>query len=257
MLKQKVLQSFKREIVKQPCIGIFSKTTDSNFVEAAGYAGLSFIILDIEHGIATQETISNHIRAAILSDLFPIVRVSGVNVHEIGVALDSGALGVQVPNISTAEQAKESIHAAKFHPKGMRGTCRFVRAANFGMIEKQDYFHDANESLVILQVEGVEGVNNLDAILDVSGFDVLFIGPYDLAQSIGKPGQVDSPEVLKLMRNIANKAKEKGVVVGAFSDNVKRNKSLMKEGFNFIACSVDVNIFSMAIHNLIEGKNCE
>jgi 4-hydroxy-2-oxoheptanedioate aldolase len=232
-------------------LGIFSKTTDSNLVEAAGYSGLDFIILDQEHGTVTLETLTNHVRAAKISSLFPIIRVKGVDAHSIGAALDSGALGVQVPNVSTAEQAKAAIQSARFYPEGMRGVCRFVNAAQFGTQPKDQYFEMANQSVVILQVEGVEGIQNLDAILDVPGFDILFIGPYDLSQSIGKPGQVDSPEVLHLMQQIAAKAKVKGILLGAFSDTIERNQSLKNEGFNYIAYSVDLNIFTSALTQII------
>lgn len=247
-MKQNLLEQFKQKISHEACLGIFSKTTDSNFVEAAGYAGLDFIILDMEHGPASFDKMHDHTRAAVLSGLLPIIRVEGVDAHAIGSALDAGALGVQVPNISTAEQAVEAVKAAKFYPKGMRGVCRFVKSANYGSKPKEGYFDDANQTMVILQVEGVEGINNLDKILEVSGFDVLFIGPYDLSQSIGKPGQVDSQEVLALMQEVAEKASAKGILLGAFSDNLVRNKSLVGEGFNYIAYSVDVNIYLEACH---------
>lgn len=250
-MAQPVLKQFKQKVAQQFCLGIFSKTTDSNFVEAAGLSGLDFIILDMEHGHSSLETMHNHIRAAVLSNLLPIIRVKGVDAHAIGSALDAGALGVQVPNISTAKQAAEAVKSAKFYPRGMRGVCRFVKAANFGGMEKQAYFDTANEALVILQVEGVEGIKNIDAILEVEGFDILFIGPYDLSQSIGKPGMVESPEVLALMKQIASKAKSKNVLLGAFSDNQERNKSLIKEGFNYIAYSVDINIFQEKLKELV------
>jgi len=247
----KLLNEFKNQLYNQACLGIFSKTTDSNLVEAAGYSGLDFIILDMEHGPATLETMHNHVRAAKSSQLFPIIRVKGVDAHAIGSALDTGALGVQVPNVSTAQQAKEAVNAARFHPKGMRGVCRFVAAANFGTLAKQTYFEQANESLVILQVEGTEGIKNLDDILAVDGFDVLFIGPYDLSQSIGRPGEVDSPEVVALMKQIAEKAKAKGIILGAFSDSLERNQSLKNEGFNYVAYSVDLNIFTEKLKEIV------
>jgi 4-hydroxy-2-oxoheptanedioate aldolase len=256
-MKLNLLQRFKAKVENTPCLGIFSKTTDSNLVEVAGYSGLDFIILDMEHAPTTFETMHNHVRAAITSDLFPIIRVKGVDPHAIGSALDAGALGVQVPNISTAQQAQDAVNAARFFPKGMRGVCRFVKAADFGSMPKEDYFEQANQSLLILQVEGVEGINNLDEILVVKGFDVLFIGPYDLSQSIGKPGQVDSHEVLALMQEIARKVKEKGIILGAFSDSLERNKSLKQEGFNYISYSVDLNIYQEKLRELVRGKDHE
>ncbi|MCF7988642.1 MAG: aldolase [Methylovulum sp.] len=247
------LENFKNSLFEKACIGIFSKTIDSNLVEAAGYSGLGFIILDMEHGPATIETLHNHVRAAVCSNMFPIIRVKGVDANAIGSALDCGALGVQIPNIATAEQARFAVNSARFYPKGMRGVCRFVKAANFGSMDKADYFESANSSLLILQVEGLEGINNLDEILEVEGFDVLFIGPYDLSQSIGKPGEVDSVEVIDLMLKIAHKVKQKGLVLGTFSDNLQRNLSLKNQGFNYIAYSVDMNIFSNALSSIIKG----
>lgn len=239
-----------KKMQEDVAVGIFSKTLDSAFVEATGIAGLDFIILDTEHGPASLETLHNHVRAAKLTALNPIIRVKGVEAHAIGSALDTGATGIQVPNINSAEQAREAVHAARFYPMGSRGVCRFVRAANFGDKEKARYFQDANQAVVILQVEGLEGVGNLDAILDVAGFDVLFVGPYDLSQSVGRPGEVDSPEVVALMRDIAEKAKAKGVLLGAFCDTPENAKLLRSEGFSYIAYSVDVSIFLEAVKNL-------
>lgn len=241
----------KTKMTTQTVMGIFSKTTDSNLVEATGLSGLDFIILDMEHGPATLETMHNHVRAAKISGITSIIRVKGMESHAISSALDTGADGVQVPNISTAQQAKEAVNSARFYPNGNRGVCRFVRAAQFGEQDRNEYFATANKKIVVLQVEGVEGIKNLDEILAVKGFDVLFIGPYDLSQSIGKPGEVESEEVMGLMQEIAMKAKAKGIVLGAFSDNLERNESLKKQGFNYIAYSVDLNVYVDACKKII------
>lgn len=246
------LVRFKQKLKDSCCLGIFSKTTDSAFVEAAGLAGLDFIILDTEHGQSSWETLHHHVRAASLTEMAPIIRVKGADAHSISCALDAGAAGVQVPNVKTPEEAKLAVNAARFHPAGSRGVCRYVRAARFGTEEKEAYFRGANEALVILQVEGLEGVKNLDAILNVEGFDVLFIGPYDLSQSAGKPGMIESPEVLALMKEISNKARARGLVLGAFSDDKNRTASMRREGFSYIAQSVDVNIFASACASLME-----
>lgn len=224
-------------------IGIFSKTTDSNFIESLGYSGMDFVILDQEHGPITNETLHNHVRAAKVGGIKSIVRVKGVDANAIGSALDAGADGVQVPNISTAEEAKSAVTAAKFHPLGSRGVCRFVKAAEFGSTLKGDYFESANEKMLILQVEGKEGIDNLDEILKVEGFDVLFIGPYDLSQSIGIPGQIDHPKMEKLMNEVLEKATSKGKHLGTFADSIPSARKLYKKGFEYLSYSVDVNIF--------------
>ncbi len=248
-------KSLHQKLSSGACVGLFSKTTDSAMVEAAGMGGMDFIILDMEHGPGTLETMHHHVRAAALGEVSPVIRVSGVDAHAIGSALDTGAEGVQVPNINTAVQAREAVAAARFHPAGQRGMCRFVRAAGFGTQAKDDYFSDAGGKLLILQVEGIEGIRNLDDILAVEGFDVLFIGPYDLSQSVGLPGQVDAPEVIRLMQEVARKATSRGILLGAFSDQVQRTRDLREEGFRYLAHSVDVNVFAEACSRL-KGEIC-
>ncbi len=244
--------SLKSKMQNNVAVGIFSKTTDSAFVEAAGHAGLDFIILDTEHGPATWETIHSHVRAAHLTEMAPIVRVSGLNAHAIGAALDSGADGVQVPNITTAEQAIAAVKAARFHPHGARGVCRFVRAANYGSTDKAEYFDTENKKLLVLQVEGVEGVNNIESILAVPNFDVLFIGPYDLSQSVGRPGEVEAPEVLALIERIATKSKVAGKMLGIFCDTPEALERYKSMGVGYLSYSVDVSLFRENLGSLLE-----
>lgn len=231
-------------------IGVFSKTLDSNFVEALGFAGMDFVILDQEHGPVSNAGLYDHVRAARASSMKSIVRVKGVDANAIGAALDAGADGVQVPNISTPEEAEQAVKAAKFFPLGNRGVCRFVKAAEFGRSPKLKYFDKANEKLVILQVEGKTGIQNLEKILDVENFDILFIGPYDLSQSLGIPGQIDHPEMKELMNKVAHQVKEKGKRLGTFADSVESAKYLLSLGFEYLAYSVDINIFLEAAQNI-------
>jgi 4-hydroxy-2-oxoheptanedioate aldolase len=224
-------------------IGLFSKTTDSSFVEASGLAGFDFIIIDQEHGPISTENLTNHVRAAKSSNITPIVRVSENNHNLIGSALDSGAEGVQVPNISSLIDAEKAIDAARFFPDGNRGVCRFVASASFGEMDKFTYFKKSNEKLLILQVEGVEGIGNLDKILDLKGFDILFVGPYDLSQSLGVPGDITHEKVKKEINKIRKMALEKGVKLGSFADSPETYKFLVDNCFEYIAYSVDINLF--------------
>ena len=231
--------------------GIFSKTIDSNFVEAAGLAGLDFIILDKEHGPVSDSMIHHHVRAAELSNLLSIVRVRECNEGEIGAALDAGAAGVQVPNISSAVMAKKAVEAARFAPVGSRGVCRFVRDAKFGKKERQTYFKEANSKIVVLQVEGKEGVDAIDEIIAVKGYDVLFIGPYDLSQSLGIPGQVDHPDIFNLCKSLVKKAKVANLRLGVFVDNLEQAEKYKMAGLTYIAYSVDVNLFQESIAKIV------
>lgn len=237
------IRNFKKKIAEKPVIGPFSKTEDPAFIEAMGYAGLDFVILDLEHGPNTIKSLQNLVRAAQISGLFPIVRVKEDQASVIGEALDIGAGGIQVPQITSAEDARKVIKLAKFAPEGMRGVCRFVRAAQYSSMDRFEYFKESNEAVIILQLEGEEAIVNLDEILEVPGIDIIFIGPYDLSQSLGVAGQVDHPLVSKKMKEIIEKCLLKNIVVGTFVDNADGARKWKDLGVRYISYSVDVGIF--------------
>lgn len=231
-----------REKMGQGCvIGPFMKTCDPAFVEAAGYGGMDFAILDMEHGPVSLESLQNNIRAAQIAGLLPVVRVGSQ--EDIGRVLDIGAAGVQIPQVSTAREAEAAVGLAKFYPMGERGICRFVRAACYSALDRNVYFSRANQCLVIIQVEGMDGIRNLDEILEVPGIDIVFMGPYDLSQSLGVPGKIMHPLVIEQMRQIAKKAMGKGVLVGTFTDSRESMRLWSGLGVRYLAYSVDTGIF--------------
>lgn len=231
--------------------GPFMKTGDPAFVEIAGHSGFDFAILDLEHGPSNELALQNLIRGAQVANICPIVRVSKLDEVLIGRALDVGAHGVQVPQITNAKEATIAVKASKFSPLGERGVCRFVRASNYSSIDRFQYLSEANDNLVILQLEGQEAIDNLDEILEVSGIDVIFIGPYDLSQSIGVPGNINHPLVEEKMQYIIKKASEKGILTGTFVDTPEGAKKWKKVGVSYVSYSVDVGIFYEACKNTL------
>lgn len=224
-------------------LGPFMITSDPAFVEAAGYAGYDFVLLDMEHGPGTFENLQNLIRAANVAGVCPVVRVPRGTDIWIDRALDVGAGALLIPQIDTAEQAQAAVSAAKFSPAGTRGTCRFVRSAGYGAVPGASYFSQAQETAVILQAEGKRAVENLDEILEVPGIDVLFVGPYDLSSSLGHVGEVDHPEVTACIQSIIEKAAAKGVKLGCFADTVEGGRRWRQMGVRFIGYACDTYLF--------------
>jgi 4-hydroxy-2-oxoheptanedioate aldolase len=250
----KDLRLFKDKLSRGEAVyGPFMKTLDAAFVECAGYSGFDFVILDMEHGPAGFPVLQNLIRGAEAAGIIPIVRTYDSSETAIGKALDSGAGGIQVPQIQSAEEAAEVIKAAKYFPQGERGVCRFVRAAEYSSLPRNEYFAAANEALVILQVEGRQVLNELDGILAVKGLDILFIGPYDLSQSLGVPGQVSHPSVIEAIANITERAKKAGVVTGVFCDTFEAAALWRGAGIQYLSYSVDVGIFTEACTNIVNN----
>ena len=235
--------------------GPFMKTADPMFVEAVGMAGFDFVILDMEHGPVSFEDQQNNIRAAALAGLVPIIRVPNTDENTIATAFDIGAMGVQVPQVKNAQQARQIVNSSRFYPYGMRGVCRFVRAAEYSRMDRKKYFEASKDLLVIIQLEGADAIANLDEILDVDGIDILFVGPYDLSQSLGVPGEVENEIVIEKMKSIIARAQEKGKVVGTFVDNMENLKLWRDVGVQYLSYSVDIGIFTEACKALLNKIN--
>ena len=251
MTMTELIRHFRRRIGQGPVFGPFSKSSDPVIVETLGYAGFDFIILDMEHGPNSIETIQDLIRAAQIAGMAPIVRVASSDYEMIGKVLDVGAAGAQVPQIACARDVRAAIEHAKFAPLGMRGVCRYVRAAEYSSMNKADYFRRANEALLIIQIEGQAALDNLDEILAVEGVDIVFVGPYDLSQSLGVPGEVEHPLVIEKMRQIVETCLKRNVSVGNFTETLAQTQMWIDQGLRFMSYSVDVGILYEASKALL------
>lgn len=245
------INEFIKKLNSNGVLGPFCKTLDAAFIEVIGYSGFDFCILDMEHGAVGTENLTNLIRSCKVANIISVVRVPEISEQAVGKPLDLGADAIQIPQVCTAEDAKKAISLAKFYPKGERGVCRFVRAANYSEMDKKEYFKKANECLVIIQLEGQEAIDNLDEILEVEGIDIIFIGPYDLSQSLGIPGDTTNPIVIKEMQKILEKSEEKGIKVGTFTDSIETMEMWKKAGVQYISYSVDVGIFYESCRKLV------
>ena len=233
-------------------IGPFMKISDPAMVEIAGFAGFDFVILDMEHGPNSLQQMQNLIRAAEVSGVIPVIRTRDRIPESISQALDIGAQAVQIPQVTTVEEAHTVVQSAKFFPLGNRGVCRFVRAAGYSSIDRKEYFAKANTTQVIIQIEGVEGIKNFDAILEVPGVDILFIGPYDLSQSMGLPGEIDHPDVIAMMKELVRKANKAGKYIGIFTDTLTNAKLWKEAGVHYLSYSVDVGLYFSICEHIVK-----
>lgn len=234
----------KQRLENGECVyGPFVRTTDAVITEIIAYAGFDFMILDMEHGPMDVHQAENHVRSAKQAGCSPLVRVHDNDAPLITRALDTGAAGVQIPQINSVAAAKSAVESAKFFPLGCRGVCRFTRNAQYSNIPREEYFTKANENtLTVIQIEGIEGVQNIDSILEIQGYDVLFLGPYDLSQSLGIPGRVTDKLVLDTMESVAKKANARGVTVGSFSDDPVTMARHRDMGIQYLSYGIDTGL---------------
>ncbi len=249
-MNEKLLENFNRKLRSGGVFGPFIQSSDAAFTEAAGWSGFDYVILDMEHGPTSLQEMQHHVRAAQVAGMLPIIRVHTLSEIEICHALDIGAGGVQIPQITKASEAELAVKAAKYHPQGMRGVCPFVRAAHYGALAMPEYFPGANKTLVVIQLEGKEAIKNMDEIFSVPGIDIAFIGPFDLSQSLGLTGQVTHPAVIAEMQKIVAKAKEKNLAVGSFTVSRDMVKVWKDAGVQYLSYSTDYGIYQAVCADL-------
>lgn len=231
--------------------GPFVKCPQPEMVEAIGLAGFDFCVLDMEHTPLGPRELYPLVLAAERRGLTPVVRIPANQEAYYKWTLDLGAPYVQVPFIQSAADARYAVEQSHFSPEGSRGLCRFTRAADFSCKPKEEYLTTSNQKTkLILQVEGQAGVSRIDEILAVKGFDTLFIGPYDLSQSLGKPGQIWDPEVVQAMKGIVEACKKAGVRVGTFTDTPEGVRFWAEAGIDMIQYASDLNLFITASRKL-------
>jgi 2-keto-3-deoxy-L-rhamnonate aldolase RhmA len=183
----------------KPVFGMSVMIPSPQLVEMAGGLGFDWVLIDCEHGTITLETVELMIMAAESSGVTPIVRPRSKAAQDIVEVMDRGAAGVQVPHIITQADARSAVEAVKFHPIGRRGLAAGTRAAGYGYRGPLDAFTEAanQQSLICAQIEDEAAIHNAEEILQVEGIDVFFIGPSDLSQSMGYPGNPKAEPVAK------------------------------------------------------------
>lgn len=244
--------SAKRKLAEKGfLLGPFVETPAPEIVEALGAAGHDIAILDREHSALGGETVGHLIRAASVAGVAPLVRVRENAPGPILEALDQGAVGLHVPQIAAAEDAARAVSHARFAPRGVRGFNPFVRAGEYGAAPVEELRRTGDDdTLLVLHIEAEGAVGEADAILAVEGVDVAFLGPYDLSQTLGVPGQVTHPKVVAALRSLVRAAEARGVAVGSFANNLEHAKLWLGEGVRYLAYSIDAHLFLNAARDV-------
>lgn len=185
-------------------------------VEMCGRAGFHWALIDCEHGAFSTDGMEHAVIAADAVGLPLMARPPSERPESILAALDRGAAGVQVPHVATAAQAAAIVRAVKYEPLGNRGLGTSVRAAGYGIdLDIAAYIASANrDTIVCVQIEDAEGLANVGEIAAVPGVDIVFIGPMDLSQALGHPGDLARPEFRRKVERAFELAHAAGAMTG-------------------------------------------
>ncbi len=205
--------------------------------EILALAGFDYLWIDLEHGPGDFAAAQMMIQGA--GGRCPcIIRVPENRDVWIKKALDTGADGIVIPQVNTAEEARRAVAACKYPPAGTRGA-GVARAHDYGLA-LGGYLARANESIAIIaQIEHIDAVANLDEILTVPGIDCLFVGPLDLSGSMGLLGQMTHPEVQEVIGTVVTRAKAADMPLGLFVGDGNAAHDAIGRGFDLIAMSTD------------------
>jgi 4-hydroxy-2-oxoheptanedioate aldolase len=208
----------------EPALGCSVMFPSPQVAEMLGHAGFDWVLIDCEHGSASLADVEVMAMACDAAGITPIARPRTNSAADIQSVMDRGVMGVQVPHVNTAEDARRAVAAVKFGPGAARGLAAGTRPDSWGLGARMpDFTKRANaQSLVCVQIEHAEALANVDEILAVDGIDVFFIGPSDLSQSMGFPGDPKAPPVAKAIADTLAKIVAAGRVPGmpATTDNV-------------------------------------
>jgi len=219
--------------------GAFVMAPSPALVEMFGYAGFDFVIVDREHGAASLETLENCVRAAEAAGIEALVRIPSGTPSDILSALETGASGIVVPHVKDAAQAEAIASAAIYPPDGTRGFATTTRAGRHGFVTIDEHFERARRKvLVMAQIEDAEALPNVQAIASTRGVDAAFIGPADLAMSMGHKAQMDHPAVQSAIDGILDDIAAAGnAMAAAFAPNKEAVVALAARGVRAICLS--------------------
>lgn len=228
----------------EPSLGTWLTLPDPTAAQLMTRVGFDWLTVEMEHTPVTFETAAQSFAIIAASGVAPLARVPVNSVENIKRVLDTGAYGIVVPMVNSRAEAEAAVAAARYAPIGARTIGGQLHAANFGT-DAATYYARANEEiLVVLMAEHIQAIEDADEIFSVPGIDVVFIGPNDLHNSMGKPPSFDSEhkEFVDAVAHILKTARKYGIAPGIHVVDAAAAKRRMDEGFQFIAVASEAGL---------------
>jgi 2-dehydro-3-deoxyglucarate aldolase len=244
-------ESFRTRLKrKEILLGSLLTLPSPEVAEILAMTGLDWLFIDLEHSTMGAGE-AQAILQAVGGRVDCLLRLPLNDEIWIKKALDTGAAGIILPQVNTAEEARRAVSLSRYPPQGSRSV-GLARAHGYGM-KFQEYLERANEEVVVvIQAEHILAVQNIDALVGVEGVDAVLVGPYDLSASMGLVGQVDHPEVRAAIERVRRACQEKGMPLGIFATTTQRASHFLSQGFNLLAVGSDALFLSQAASSTVQ-----
>lgn len=230
-------------------IGTFVKLPSPEVVEIAAIAGLDFVVIDLEHSPLSIETAATLVAIAQARGLGALVRIPDHGATWVQRCLDAGADGVMAPHVDSVDQARALNASAQFPPRGTRGCGPTTRAGGWGLTPMDAYL--AAEPLLLGQIETDAGVEAAEGIVAEGLVTSLFVGPADLALSLGV--DATSPELASRIDRVRRTGASAGVPTGIAAPTGAAARRRIDEGFDYVVVSNDATLLGGALRNVVRG----
>lgn len=244
--------AFKQGLASgQKQLGLWLALDSPTATEIVAGAGYDWLLLDLEHTTIDIGQVVTHLRAAKGGTAEVVVRIPWNEPIAFKRLLDAGVRSFMVPMVQSAQEARAAVSATRYPPHGIRGVAGNTRASNYS--RNPNYFQQAHEDqCIVVQIESAKAVEAIEEIGAVDGVDALFIGPNDLASSIGFAGRTTAPEVKALIARAHEKMKGTGKGMGILNFVPADARALLQSGFTFIAVASDASIVARRSEALLQ-----
>lgn len=249
------MESLKEKLnSKKLTFGSWITLAHPAIAEIMAMSGFDWLVVDLEHSVITIREAEELIRVIDLCGVSPLVRLSANDPVQIKRVMDAGVHGVIVPMVNSAQEARMAVEAVHYPPKGKRGV-GLARAQGYGNGFEEYKKWLSQESIIIVQIEHIEAVENLEDIISVEGIDGFIVGPYDLSGSLGIPGQFDSKLMLDAMSRIKAFMKKSPKIPGyhLVEPDTDQLNFCVREGYRFLAYSVDIRMLDNACRSVTDS----
>ncbi|HXG26443.1 MAG TPA: aldolase/citrate lyase family protein [Candidatus Binatia bacterium] len=231
----------RRILAGETLFGAWASLDSPGSAELMGRAGLDWVVIDLEHGYATEASLLAHLTAVEVSGAVALVRPQSAERLRIGRALDLGAAGIVVPRLDTVEQVREAVTFLRYPGGGQRGVALLTRGARLGTVPHGGV-NDLNQDIIgIVQIESPSAAEAADEIAAIDGVDVLFVGPADLSHSLGVPGRFGDPRYQAALRRVVDACRAHGKAAGILLYDHASFRPHFDLGFTFVGIGADVS----------------
>ncbi|MFY9782695.1 MAG: aldolase/citrate lyase family protein [Acidimicrobiales bacterium] len=218
--------------------GTFLNLGSPLVAEVLALSGFEWLLVDLEHGVRSEEALISQLLAGGAHQIPMFVRVESAQRIRVGHVLDLGADGVMFPRLNTPDEVREALSHLWYPPQGDRGVAGYNRARQFGS-DARDSATVNTSLLALVQIETLPAIENVSSIAAIPGVDVLFVGPSDLSTSMGIAGQFDAPEFTAALDKVVDAARKANVAAGILAADPERVGALYERGFTFVSVASD------------------